>query len=175
MDSRVFRMTILTIISAFILVMVIVYATNADKINKMFGREKAVTETASEEVSEVISEVNVHGEQIGDNLGAFMYDEDFFDETESIPAVVVIRKTTGDKSDESGEGGQTVAPGEGVEPSEEDRPGSGNVVVGQLENPNPDQSQQAPVDENGYLTSVPEAPPGGFGEYIPSGSVVGNP
>ena len=32
MDKRVFTMAILTIISAFILVLVIVYATNADKI-----------------------------------------------------------------------------------------------------------------------------------------------
>ena len=45
------------------------------------------------------------------------------------------------------------------------------AVVGQLENPD----AQPPVDENGYLTSAPEAPPGGFGEFIPSGSVVGSP
>ena len=42
MDAKVFRMAILTIISAFILVLVIIYATNSDRINDMFGwgREK---------------------------------------------------------------------------------------------------------------------------------------
>ena len=94
-----------------------------------------------------------------------MYDEDFFDETEDIPAVVVIRKSTGSEKDADSAGGQAASS------DQEDNAGTGMAVVGQLENPD----AQPPVDENGYLTSVPEAPPGGFGEYIPDGSVVGTP
>ena len=165
MDSKVFRMAILTIISAFILILVIVYATNADKINKMFGWGNKNTEGSDAAPSYTSEETVVYGEQIGDNLGAFMYDEDFFDETEDIPAVVVIRKSTGSEKDADSAGGQAASS------DQEDNAGTGMAVVGQLENPD----AQPPVDENGYLTSVPEAPPGGFGEYIPGGSVVGTP
>ena len=164
MDSKVFRMAILTIISAFILVLVIVYATNADKINKMFGwgSKKAVQ---SEEAATETSQEIIYGEQIGDNLGAFMYDENFFDETEKVPAVVVIKKSTGAGSETEGDSGLASSA------EQEDKAGTGMAVVGELQNPNPD----PPVDSAGYLTSVPQAPPGGFGEFIPSGSVVGSP
>ena len=164
MDSKIFRMAILTIISAFILVLVIVYATNADKINKMFGWENKKASEPDAATTYTSEEPLIYGEQIGDNLGAFMYDEEFFDETEEIPAVVVIKKSSsGDKVGDSSD--------QAASSDQEDNAGTGMAVVGQLENPD----ALPPVDENGYLTSAPEAPPGGFGEYIPGGNVVGTP
>ena len=76
MDRRVFRMAILTIISAFVLVLMIVYATNAKKINELFGWGQA-KEVVSEELSEEFSEEIFTGDQIGDDLSGFMLDEDF--------------------------------------------------------------------------------------------------
>ena len=170
MDSKVFRMAILTIISAFILVLVIVYATNADRINRLFdkgpGKEPS-TESASVEESQ---EEVIYGDQIGDSLDAFLLDEDFFDETEKVPSVVVRKKTATGSSDSEGEA-------EGQASGEEDEPQStGKAVVGELFNPNP----QATTDISGYLTSLPEAPVGGYGQFIPSdqtitGTQVGTP
>ena len=37
MDYKVFRTAVLAIVSALILVLIIVYATNADKIKEIFG------------------------------------------------------------------------------------------------------------------------------------------
>ena len=167
MDTRVFRMAILTIISAFILVLVIVYATNTDKINSLFGVERkpqTATEAATEEVSE---EPVIYGDQIGDSLNGFLLDDDFFDETEKIPSVVVIKKSDSG-SDESSADSSFA--------EEEDRPGTGMAVVGELTNPN----LEAGTDSSGYLTSLPDAPNGGYGQYIPadqtiSGTPVGQP
>ena len=171
MDAKVFRMAILTIISAFILVLVIVYATNADKINRLFGKDPAKepsTESSSVEMSQ--GEV-IYGDQIGDSLDAFLLDEDFFDETEKIPSVVVRKKTASSTA-------STEAEGEDGEASEDEqeRQGTGMAVVGELYNPNP----QATTDISGYLTSLPDAPAGGYGQYIPSdqtitGTQVGTP
>lgn len=168
MDSKVFRMAILTIISAFILVLVIVYATNTDKINSIFGWGDRKTTQVPEAATEATADI-IYGEQIGDNLGAFMYDEEFFDETEKIPAVVVIQKASGLGSDTTDESGIAASS------EEEDRAGTGMAVVGELQNPNPEGTSQPPVDADGYLTTPPTAPPGGFGEFIPGGSVVGSP
>ena len=169
MDSRVFRMAILTIISAFILVLVIVYATNSDKINRMLGIgvEKATsTEAASVEVS--VEEEVVYGDQIGDSLNAFTLDEDFFDETEKVPSVMVIKKSksSADSSTQENTEGQ----------EEQEKEGTGMAIVGELYNPN----SEAATDISGYLTSLPQPPAGGYGQYIPSdqtisGTPVGTP
>ena len=167
MDTRVFRMAILTIISAFILVLVIVYATNTDKINSLFGVEKktpVATEEATEETSE---EPVIYGDQIGDSLNGFLLDDDFFDETEKIPSVVVIKKS---------DAGTDASSAESSFDEEEDRPGTGMAVVGELTNPN----LEAGTDSSGYLTSLPDAPNGGYGQYIPAdqtitGTPVGQP
>ena len=168
MDARVFRMAILTIISAFILVLVIVYATNTDKINSLFGvKEKAqpvASEAATEEASE---EPVIYGDQIGDSLSGFLLDDDFFDETEKIPSVVVIKKSEASTDESSAESSFD---------EEEDRPGTGMAVVGELTNPN----LEAGTDSSGYLTSLPDAPNGGYGQYIPAdqtitGTPVGQP
>ena len=168
MDARVFRMAILTIISAFILVLVIVYATNTDKINNLLGVEDKPMPVATEEATEEASEEQViYGDQIGDSLNGFLLDDDFFDETEKIPSVVVIKKSDA-STDESSEGSSFA--------KEEDRPGTGMAVVGELTNPN----LEAGTDSSGYLTSLPDAPEGGYGQYIPSdqtvtGTPVGQP
>ena len=168
MDSRVFRMAILTIISAFVLVLVIVYATNTEKINSLFGWDRK-TEVATEAPSEASTEEEViYGDQIGDSLNAFLLDDDFFDETEKIPSVVVIEKSDSSTDESSAEGSFT---------EEEDRPGTGMAVVGELTNPN---LEGAATDSSGYLTSLPDAPNGGYGQYIPgdqtiTGTPVGQP
>ncbi len=191
MDRKVFTMAILTIISAFILVMVIVYATNADKINKLLGKSKE-TQTAIEEVipEEETTVETVYGDQIGDNLNGFLLDEEFFDETEKIPSVVVIKKSSGDSglADEASGMSSTLIGddgirGDGDEASLETTNGTGMAVVGELTNPGPQLPsgyQDDATGQSGYLTSVPEAPEGGFGQYIPadqtiSGTPVGTP
>ena len=95
MDAKVFRLTILTIISAFILVAVIIYATNADRIGRMFGNGDKNEATENASVEEQATDEAAYGQQIGDDLKAFLYDDDFFDEAEEVPAVVVILNKLG--------------------------------------------------------------------------------
>lgn len=174
MDSRVFRMAVLTIISAFVLVLLIVYATNSDKINRMFGwgqqkesSNQAVAEASAQEVS--VEQETVYGEQIGDSLNAFLLDDDFFDETETVPSVMVRRKN-------QASGGNSGEDGTMQEEKPEERDGTGMAIVGELFNP----SAEGTADNSGYLTSLPEAPAGGYGQYVPpnqtiTGTPVGTP
>ena len=91
MDYKVFRTAVLAIVSALILVLVIVYATNADKIKEIFGKGGASGEGASAATSSS-SDIGMYGEQIGDNTQAFLFEEGFFDANEDIPSVVVTKK-----------------------------------------------------------------------------------
>ena len=128
MDAKVFRMAILTIISAFILVLVIIYATNADKINRLFN--KGEKEKAAEAITEEVLSSDAYSEQqIGDDLKAFLYEDDFFDEAEEIPAVVVIQHNTRTVDSDS------EASSEDTDREGEDEGGAGMAVVGQLDNP----------------------------------------
>ncbi|MDC7293663.1 hypothetical protein NXH67_09050 [Butyrivibrio sp. DSM 10294] len=149
MDSKVFRMALLTIISVFALIAVIVYATNADKIGGLFGKKgnNAATGESSEAVSLTLAE-EAYGEQIGDNLNGFLYDEDFFDETEKVPSVVVIKKSSA-----SSEATEEAA----YESSEmeEDTAGTGMAIVGQLENPD----AEAGADISNEGASLPSVIP----------------
>ena len=190
MDRRVFRMAILTIISAFILVLLIVYATNAKKINELFGWGQS-KEIEAEVTEDVTQEEVFTGDQIGDDLGAFMLDEDFFDETEKVPSVVVRKKTSAGNASSSGDsagsdslvGEDGISSEGGTTGEDEGGNGSGMAVVGQVTNPNPEYPSMYQDDvtgASGYLTSVPQAPPGGFGQFIPSdqtvtGTPVGTP
>ena len=124
MDKKVFTMALMTIISAFILVVVIIYATNADKINNMLGRKNS---SASVEISteEISTSQEVYGQQIGNDLTSFLYDEDFFDEAEKVPAVVVIQQNT--KTVDSSSDSSSI--------DEDSDGGLGMAVVGQLDNP----------------------------------------
>ncbi len=198
MDKRVFRLAVLTIFSAFILVLVIVYATNARQINDLLGigkKQQTTQEAADEDTSgDSYGDAPSYGDQIGNDLGAFMLDENFFDETEQVPSVVVIqRKTSEEAAKDSSESisdyvkdapasGETQNAGADMSGAQdaatadsEDGPGTGMAVVGQLINPNsePGSEPAAATDSSGYLTSIPETPPGGFGQYIPAGETIG--
>lgn len=158
MDAKVFRLTLLTIASAFLLVIVILYATNADKINRLFGREKsAVTEAEYvQEDASVVSEES-YAQQIGDDLKSFLYDDDFFDEAEQIPAVVVIQQNTKTVSDSSEDTSE--------QPIDEDE--RSMAVVGQLDNPDAAFGSSSLADLNGLL-------PGNLTEPPIEGTPVGN-
>jgi hypothetical protein len=166
-------MGIMTIISAFILVLVIIYATNTKKINALFGwdqKKKVAVETEVTEEEQPATDTVFHGDQIGDSLTAFLMDDDFFDETEKVPSAVVVRKTDV-VADDAAAGTESSFTEE-----EEEKGGTGMAIVGQLTNP----SLEGAADSSGYLTSLPDPPPGGYGEYIPSdqtitGTPVGTP
>ncbi|WP_026517062.1 hypothetical protein [Butyrivibrio sp. MC2021] len=149
MDSKVFRMALLVIISVFALIAVIVYATNADRINGLLGKksESAAVAVSAEETSLSLPE-EAYGEQIGENLNGFLYDEDFFDETEKIPSVVVIKKSAASASISDEDEAAYVI-------SEDDIQGTGMAVVGQLENP----GDEASFDISGAMSSLPAVVP----------------
>ena len=88
MDSKAFRLSILAIITTIVLVGVVVYAANREKINSLIGASGA----AEAEVSETVEEGTAtdYGEQIGDNLKGFLTASDFFDKSEQRPSVVVV-------------------------------------------------------------------------------------
>ena len=159
MDKKVFTMALMTIFSAFILIVVIIYATNADKINKMLGKKNSDT-SAAISTEEMSVPQEVYGQQIGDDLKSFLYDEDFFDETEKVPAVVVIQqntKTVNSSSDSSSADSDSNG-------------GSGMAVVGQLDNPGAAASfGSGPVPG----TEVPQGPIPGSDTV--GGTPVGNP
>lgn len=146
MDSKVFRMALLTIFSVFALIAVIVYATNADRINGLFGKNgNNSADSASTEASLTLPE-EAYGEQIGDNLNGFLYDEDFFDEVEKVPSVVVIKKSAASSSIPE------EAPNEA---STRDETGTGMAVVGQLDNPD----AEAGLDTSAAGVSLPAVIP----------------
>ncbi|WP_029232775.1 hypothetical protein [Butyrivibrio sp. VCB2006] len=153
MDKKVFTMALMTIFSAFILVVVIIYATNADKINKMLGKKNssASVEVSTEEMS--ISQ-EIYGQQIGDDLKSFLYDEDFFDETEKVPAVVVIQQNT-----------QKAGSSDSSSAEDSSEGGLGMAVVGQLDKPDAAASFGSSM---GHMPDgeVPQGP-------IPSGETIG--
>ncbi|SFU87514.1 hypothetical protein [Butyrivibrio sp. INlla21] len=157
MDKRVFTMAILTIISAFILVLVIVYATNADKINKLTG--KGSNDDADSAASFVSGNGMLEGDQIGDNLDAFIYDDEFFDENDQVPAIVVIKENESDAANSVSSGASSEDDG-----SDKKRVGMGKVKGGELENPNP-------IDEDELPLTGSTLPPV---EGTPVGSAAGN-
>ena len=154
MDAKVFRLTLLTILSAFILVAVIIYATNADRINRLFGKGEKNEATESTTVEEAVAEEENYGQQIGDDLSAFLYDDDFFDEAEEVPSVVVIQQNT-----------KTVEGSSDASSEEQEEEGeSGMAVVGQLDNPNalasmPEGMQPDGVVPEGTLPGTLTEPP----------------
>lgn len=168
MDAKVFRMALLTIFSAFILVAVIIYVTNADRINSLLGKREKASEEVSAEISAEEASI-IYGQQIGNDLKSFLYDEDFFDENEKIPAVVVIKKNNNISSDAS-----SLLLSE----DENDENGRGMAVVGQLDNPDAagsfDSGLQPPVlDPDKPIEGTPTGKPDMAGTpvgTIPSGN-----
>ena len=126
MDKKVFSMALLTILSAFILIIVIIYATNTDKINKLFGRGGSNSSAVMESTQEISVTETEYGQQIGDNVKSFMYDDSFFDENEEIPASVVIQQKPA-----SVDAGSQSSSGD----LEDSRGSAGKAVIGEIENP----------------------------------------
>lgn len=85
-SDKVFRLSVITIISAFVLILVIVYATNTDKFNALFNRNQSQSDTTE---AASINASGVQIEQIGDNLNGYIIDTEFFDENEKIPQVII--------------------------------------------------------------------------------------
>ena len=172
MDKRVFRMAILTIISAIFLVLVIVYAANTEKINALFGWGQT---TAEENTSEVAAsyysgDLSEYGLQIGNDLDGFLADPDFFDETEKVSSAVVIKRVS--SSEDSSESSSASSSG-----NSDDQPGTGMAVVGELLNPNGQGVDPATLDSslfqyNGQMPQTP--PPAGQAPGTPVGTVPGN-
>lgn len=94
MDSRTYRLAILSIVSILLLVTLIVYAANAERITRLIeGRGSRSSGETTEEIAEA-SPTDGYGEQIGDDLKGFLRDDKFFDTTEKNSSVVI---TTVDK------------------------------------------------------------------------------
>ncbi len=155
MDRRVFRMAILTIISALLLVFVIVYATNTEKINELFGRKNTnvSNDTEVEMAASYYSGNSVEfAQQIGDNLDGFLLDQDFFDETEKVQSVVVIKKNSSDVKE---------SPSSAAISSTKEMEGTGMAVVGELINPGAEGVDPSTLDSNlfEYNGQMPATPP----------------
>ncbi len=90
MDSKALRLSIVAIITTVVLLAVVVYAANRDRINALIGVDGH--DSAQEEVVDADSDATVtqYGEQIGDNLKGFLTADDFFDKSEQRPSVVVV-------------------------------------------------------------------------------------
>ena len=161
MDKRVFTMAILTIISAFILVLVIVYATNADKIKDLTG--KGGTDEADAATSFVSETGMIEGDQIGDNLDAFLNDEDFFDENDNLPSIVVIKENE-EGSANSASSGASVSEDDAKKNSKDKVDAVGRVEGGTIENPNPIDADELPISGS----TLPPV------EGTPVGSAAGN-
>jgi hypothetical protein len=131
MDSKTFRLSILAVITTMVLIAVVVYAANRDKINSMIGSGKAPeTEVA---VSDGDTMETAYGEQIGDNLKGFLTASDFFDKSEQRPSVVVVVDNV-------------PVPANADEPVEKNRPTEGGISSGNAE---------LVPDEHGMLHEAP--------------------
>ena len=93
MDSKAYRLSILAIITTVVLVGVVVYAANRERIAALIGADEFAS-TVEEEIpeDEAIdeSEIMSSGEQIGDDLKGFLKSDKFFDKNEQRPSVVVV-------------------------------------------------------------------------------------
>lgn len=82
MDSKVRIKAIATIVTTIILILVVVYMVNERQLSRLFRRRgsnsAAVTASTDSGVPKV-SKDGVFGEQIGDDLKAFLKDDSFFD------------------------------------------------------------------------------------------------
>jgi hypothetical protein len=90
MDSKSFRLSILALVTTVVLVGVVVYAANRDKIHALIGGESSYEEASEVSEEAVVTETTEYGEQIGDNLKGFLTADDFFDKSEQRPSVVVV-------------------------------------------------------------------------------------
>ncbi|WP_026670643.1 hypothetical protein [Butyrivibrio sp. AE3006] len=93
MDSKAYRLSILAIITTVVLVSVVVYAANRERIAALIDADEFAS-TVEEEIpeDEAIDEAEImsSGEQIGDDLKGFLKSDKFFDKNEQRPSVVVV-------------------------------------------------------------------------------------
>ncbi len=90
MDSKTLRLSIAAIITTVVLIGVVVYAANKDRIDSMIGAGKTEETVMDEAEAESDGTDTQYGEQIGDNLKGFLTADDFFDKSEQRPSVVVV-------------------------------------------------------------------------------------
>ena len=85
MDFKIIRLAILMFISLLALILVVIYATNTTRIDTLLnGTSDASAESAISATEEISSD---YGEQIGDNLKAFLTDENFFDQNSALEEI----------------------------------------------------------------------------------------
>ena len=120
MDSKALRLSIVAIITTVVLLAVVVYAANRDRINALIGVDGH--NTAQEEVvdADCNATVTQYGEQIGDNLKGFLTADDFFDKSEQRPSVVVVVDNQPVPANSSGQGQTTDLMD--IEPATDDAP-----------------------------------------------------
>ncbi|WP_026496900.1 hypothetical protein [Butyrivibrio sp. WCD3002] len=93
MDSKAYRLSILAIITTVVLVGVVVYAANRERIAALIGADEfgsSVEEEIAEDEDIDESDIISSGEQIGDDLKGFLKSDNFFDKSEQRPSVVVV-------------------------------------------------------------------------------------
>ncbi|MBP7348076.1 MAG: hypothetical protein KA965_05290 [Butyrivibrio sp.] len=85
MDFKIIRLAVLMFISLLALILVVIYATNTDRIDTLInGASDASAESAISATEGLSSDF---GEQIGDNLKAFLTDETFFDQNNALAEI----------------------------------------------------------------------------------------
>lgn len=82
MDSKVMKLAMAVFVALIALIMIIVYASNADKINSFF--KGSATDSSNGSVAELSAAQNG---QIGNNLHGFMAQTDFFDEPDNLASI----------------------------------------------------------------------------------------
>lgn len=99
MDSKVMKLAIGVFAALIALILVIVYASNADKINSFL--KGSASDSDSESVAELSAAVNG---QIGNNLHGFMAQKDFFDEPDYLASIYSADVTALTMEIKAGEG-----------------------------------------------------------------------
>ena len=97
MDSKTVRLAVIMAVTAVVLIVLAVYAANADRIRQRLApKEDAAEVSATGETAEADDETYIQvvdgkfrafGEQIGNQTKAFLYDESFFDPMQDIAVI----------------------------------------------------------------------------------------
>lgn len=105
MDSKVTKLAVLTLISLFALIIVIVFATNPGRFGKLINGGSGADNSGSMSGS---SGMTSYGVQIGDNLKGFIAESDFFDSSEKLEQIISEDVEAVDIKVSAGEGTITV-------------------------------------------------------------------
>ena len=82
MDSKVMKLAMAVFVALIALILIIVYASNADKINSFLNG--SASDSSNGSVAELSA---VQNGQIGNNLHGFMAQQDFFDEPDYLASI----------------------------------------------------------------------------------------